>query len=133
MATPGTPAAITARRSPITTPPSASTPTRPRLTSTAPQCGADLGYVDGALEDYQKAISLGSNRATPYSGRGQIYLRQRDYTRAVGDFDHAIRLDPRASTYMLRAQAREEAGDIDRAPERLSGGGAASIPRTSPH
>src|SRR5450631_4847625 len=75
----------------------------------------DLGYVDGALEDYQKAISLGADRATPYSGRGQIYLRQQDYSRAIADFDRAVRLDPSVSNYMWRAQAREAAGEIDRA------------------
>src|SRR5471030_3162080 len=72
----------------------------------------DLGYVDGALEDYQNAISLGTDRATPYSGRGQIYMRQQDYSRAIADFDRAVRLDPRAGNYMLRAQAREAAGDL---------------------
>ena len=75
----------------------------------------DLGYVEGALADYQKAISLGANRSTPYSGRGQVYLRQHDYARALSDFDRAVHLDPTVGNYMLRGQAREGAGDFNRA------------------
>ncbi len=75
----------------------------------------DLGFTDGALEDYQKAISLGADRATPYSGRGQIYLRAKEYPRAIADFDRAVRLDPSHSNYMLRGEAREGNGDLDRA------------------
>jgi len=65
----------------------------------------DLGYVDGALEDYQKAISLGAGSARLYGGRGQLYLRQRDYVRALADFDHALQIEPSAANYMLRARA----------------------------
>ena len=75
----------------------------------------DLGYNDGALEDYQKAINLRANHAGSYSGRGQLYLRQKDYARAVGDFDHSVRLDPSADNYMLRAKAHEASGELDAA------------------
>ena len=75
----------------------------------------DLGYVDGALEDYQKAISLGADSARLYGGRGQLYLRQRDYVHALADFDHALQIEPSAANYMLRARARQDSGDFDRA------------------
>ncbi len=75
----------------------------------------DLGYNEGALADYQKAISLRGNNANSFSGRGQLYLRQKDYARATGDFDQAVRLDPSAEEHMLRAQAREAAGELDAA------------------
>jgi len=75
----------------------------------------DLGNADGALKDYQKAISLGADSARLFGGRGQLYLRQRDYAAAIADFDHAVRLDPRVSNYMLRAQAHEASGALDRA------------------
>src|SRR6202162_3638731 len=75
----------------------------------------DLGYVDGALEDYQKAISLGADSARLYGGRGQLYLRQRDYVHALSDFDHALQIEPSAANYMLRARARQDSGDFARA------------------
>ena len=75
----------------------------------------DLGYVDGALEDYQKAISLGAGGARLYGGRGQLYLRQRDYVHALADFDHALQIEPSAANYMLRGHARQDSGDFDRA------------------
>ena len=75
----------------------------------------DLGYVDGALEDYQKAISLGAGGARLYGGRGQLYLRQRDYIRALADFDRALQIEPSAANYMLRGHARQDSGDFERA------------------
>src|SRR5579872_6922633 len=75
----------------------------------------DLGYTEGALADYDKAMSLGGDRGNPYSGRGQVYLRQHEYVRALADFDSAVRMSPSADNYMLRAKAREGAGDLDRA------------------
>ena len=75
----------------------------------------DLGFAEGALADYHKAISLRPNHAAAYSGRGQLYLRQKEYARATADFDNAVRLKPTADNYMLRAQAREAAGDLEAA------------------
>src|SRR5450759_4062703 len=75
----------------------------------------DLGYVDGALEDYQKAISLGADSARLYGGRGQLYLRQRDYVHALADFDHALQIEPSAANYLLRGHSRQDSGDFDRA------------------
>src|SRR3569833_3282622 len=73
----------------------------------------DLGYNEGALEDYGRAISLGSNRAGAYRGRGELYLRAGDSAKALADFDRALKLDPDASTFMLRAQAREAGKDLN--------------------
>src|SRR5665647_736151 len=50
-------------------------------------------YVNRALEDYQKAISLGADSARLYGGRGQLYLRQRDYVHALADFDHDLQIE----------------------------------------
>ena len=57
-AMPGTRAAITARPSPTTTPPSSSIPIRPRLTSTAPPCGATSATPKARWRIIDKAISL---------------------------------------------------------------------------
>ena len=75
----------------------------------------DLGNTDGALEDFAKAISLNPRNAGAYSGRGELYMRQHNMARAISDLDQAIRLSPSAAAYMLRAQAREEAGNLDQA------------------
>ena len=75
----------------------------------------ELGLRDDAIADYQKAIDLGANRASPYVGRGQIYLAQRDYAHAIADFDRAIQHEATAANYLLRAQARSEAGEFDKA------------------
>ena len=74
----------------------------------------DLGVIDGALADYQKAIELGA-RAPAYSSRGQLYMRQQDYARAIDDFDRAVRLKPSFDNYMLRAKALEADGKLDKA------------------
>ena len=58
----------------------------------------DLGYAKGALEDFDKAISLSPNHAAAYSGRGELYLRQQNYTAAVADFDRAIKLARQAGS-----------------------------------
>ena len=75
----------------------------------------DLGNTDGALDDFAKAISLNPRNAVAYSGRGELYMRQHNMARAISDLDQAIRLSPSAAAYMLRAQAREEAGNLDQA------------------
>ena len=71
----------------------------------------DLGFTDGAMQDYQKAIELDADKASAYSGRGQLYMRQKDYARAIADFDRALKLAPNVDNYMLRAQAKQAAGD----------------------
>src|SRR3569833_1354704 len=73
----------------------------------------DLGYNEGALEDYGRAISLGSTRAGAYRGRGELYLRSGDSAKALADFARALQLDPDASPFMLRAQAREAGKDLN--------------------
>ncbi len=85
----------------------------------------DLGVTDGALADYQQAIELGA-RAPAYSGRGQLYMRQQDYTHAIEDFDRAVRLTVQTSdNYMLRAKAHEADDEVRQRARRLRAGGAA--------
>ncbi|HZD91105.1 MAG TPA: tetratricopeptide repeat protein, partial [Pseudolabrys sp.] len=72
----------------------------------------DLGVIDGALADYQKAIELGAG-APAYASRGQLYMRQKDYGAAIADFDRAVRLDADARNLMLRAAAYAADGKFD--------------------
>src|ERR1043166_37853 len=73
----------------------------------------DLGNANGALDDFAKALSINPRHPGAYSGRGELYLRQKNYNRAAADFDSALRLAPNLHNHMLRAQAREEAGNLD--------------------
>jgi tetratricopeptide (TPR) repeat protein len=75
----------------------------------------DLGNTNQALEDFAKAISINPRHAGAYRGRDELYLRQKNYARAISDFDHALQLAPTSAIHMLRAQARDDAGDLDRA------------------
>jgi hypothetical protein len=55
----------------------------------------DLGKLDEALTDYDKALALSPNYADAYNNRGEIYRQKRDYVNALKDFQNALRLDPK--------------------------------------
>jgi tetratricopeptide (TPR) repeat protein len=69
-----------------------------------------------ALKECTTAIQLAPDAATPWTYRGDIYLTQHDYKRAIADYDHALKLD---ATWMWPWDNRGEAylrmGNIDRA------------------
>ena len=48
--------------------------------------------TEHALEDFTEAIRLGGNPYLYYN-RGNVYVRQHDYARAVDDYSRAIELD----------------------------------------
>lgn len=43
-----------------------------------------------AIQDYCKAISLNSNNPDFYSNRGIAYAMEKNYEKALGDFNRAI-------------------------------------------
>jgi tetratricopeptide (TPR) repeat protein len=78
---------------------------------------------DGALEDFNKAIELGTNFGVPYTNRGMIYSDRKEYDRAIAEFDKAIELDAthpipfesRGRTYWLLGDVKRAAADYEKA------------------
>ena len=50
------------------------------------------------LHELNEAISLNPENATTYLKRGDAYLQQGDYDRAIEDFDNTVRLCPNYET-----------------------------------
>jgi S1-C subfamily serine protease len=68
----------------------------------------ELGKVDLALADYNRAIELNPRYVEALNNRGRIYLRQGDNERALQDFNRAIQVNPRfAFAHNGRGEALE--------------------------
>lgn len=65
----------------------------------------ELGDIEKALEDYQRAIDLDPGQTSAYYNRGLIYERRGDYQRAVDDFAKAYQSAPESN--MIRDKAQE--------------------------
>ncbi len=90
-----------------------------------------LGQYDRALEDLEKSIAVAvSSSQDPYSrdfsARGEIYLKKKEYDKAIRDFDKALELDAKASPNSVdksllasRGAAYLGKGDTDRALQDL--------------
>ena len=59
--------------------------------------------LDAAIDDDNRAIALKPNDASPYFGRGLVWLRKGDVARARADFAQAHRMEP--ATYPTPEQA----------------------------
>jgi tetratricopeptide (TPR) repeat protein len=75
---------------------------------------------DSAIEDYNRAIALGSKSAETsadaFVGRAAAWHRKGDEQRAIADIDQAVRLNPKdATAFFLRGVAYQSIGDNDRA------------------
>lgn len=55
---------------------------------------ANLGALDGAVEDYQHALRIKPKWAEAYLGRGFVLLDKKDFAGAIADFSKAIKLKP---------------------------------------
>jgi tetratricopeptide (TPR) repeat protein len=65
-------------------------------------------YLEGGGKEVDRAIA--------YNNRGNANYSKRDYDRAIADYDHAIRLDPKlVFAYVGRGEAYDSKGDYDRA------------------
>lgn len=74
------------------------------------------GDKDGALKDFNKAISLNPNFAPPYNGRGNILVDKGEFDEAINSFNNAIKLDAKPITaYSGRADAWFQKGELDKA------------------
>jgi tetratricopeptide (TPR) repeat protein len=85
---------------------------------------------DRAIAEYNYAIGLDPNYATPYTSRGNCWLAKKECDRAIDDYTQAIRLDPNNTEgiddYMNRALAYNAKGGRDARPH-LGGRRAASV------
>jgi tetratricopeptide (TPR) repeat protein len=72
------------------------------------------GDLDGALADYNRAIELNPQDATPYNNRGLVKATKGDLDGALADYDRAVQLSPR--NYQIhghRGIVRQRKGDLD--------------------
>jgi tetratricopeptide (TPR) repeat protein len=61
----------------------------------------------GAMKDLDQAIALDSKLGGAYAERGRLLSDKNDYEAAVKDFTVALKTEPKAFTYVLRAYAYE--------------------------
>lgn len=74
---------------------------------------AALGRTDGAVADYDAALSRDPQAADAYVNRGSVLLHEGKFDAARADFDHAIALRPgNAVAYFNRGMANEKLGAI---------------------
>jgi tetratricopeptide (TPR) repeat protein len=75
------------------------------------------GDLDGAVDDYTKALEADGTFASSYSNRGWVYFDRKEYDRAIAEFDHAIKIDGDKyyNPFEDRALAYWSKGDPDRA------------------
>ena len=62
----------------------------------------EMGDLDAALEDYDKAVELRSNWLPAIAGRANLNLRMKNFEAAVADNTRAIRLSSEAQEAMYR-------------------------------
>ena len=63
---------------------------------------------DGAIECYNKSISLDSNEAATYSNRALAYINKKQYSKAIEDANKAIEIDSKfIKAYYRRGKAYE--------------------------
>lgn len=72
--------------------------------------------IAGCTAVLQSDRTSAGNRAVAYTNRGIAYADKKDYDRAIGDFNDAIRINPNlAMAYNNRGSAVQSKGDFDRA------------------
>lgn len=71
---------------------------------------------DNALEDYNKAVNLGTKNPGTFANRGIINYRNKNYRQALADFDTAVQLDSLDDNILFnRSLLRIEVGDYNNA------------------
>jgi len=58
------------------------------------------------MTNYNKAIEVDPKMTTLYYNRGNVYVGQKDYDKAISDFDRTIRLNPKHRDPRLRTTPR---------------------------
>ena len=55
-----------------------------------------------------------------HNGVGQVYIAQKDFQRAIAEYDALIAADPSSDNYVMRGKAYEDIGDHTKALADLS-------------
>jgi tetratricopeptide (TPR) repeat protein/V8-like Glu-specific endopeptidase len=72
----------------------------------------DRGDYNGALSDYNRAITMNPKYAFAYNNRANLYLQQRELPKALTDYNRAIALRPNlALAYSNRGTVKTELKD----------------------
>ena len=73
----------------------------------------NLGDLDGAISDQNKALDFDPLYADGYFNRSSANFKMRDFSGAIDDYSHAIRINPKDSdAFFNRANIKKEIGDI---------------------
>jgi tetratricopeptide (TPR) repeat protein len=73
----------------------------------------EIGEIDLALSDFDKAIELARSDALPAKHRGMLLQKMGELSRALADFDLAVSIAPDdAYTLRTRGHARHQAGEF---------------------
>lgn len=84
---------------------------------------AAQGNLEGAVEDYSKAIKLGPPNTALHYLRGTSRLRLEQFAQAAEDFEAGLKLDPSNATLkQLLEQARVGAEKLQSSPARTDAG-----------
>ncbi|HWB59010.1 MAG TPA: tetratricopeptide repeat protein [Chthoniobacteraceae bacterium] len=71
------------------------------------------GDIDGAIDDYGKAIEINHEMDSAYNNRGLLKEQKGDNAGALADFNQAIAINPRSSIPLVnRAQVEHDTGDF---------------------
>jgi Flp pilus assembly protein TadD len=72
------------------------------------------GDLDGALVDFNRALTLDPNNSYAYANRGLIKYKKGDVDGALTDYNRALTLDPNNSNaYFNRGLIKYNKGDVD--------------------
>lgn len=75
-----------------------------------------LGFLDLALNDFNRAIALNSKYADAYQNRGHLYKMTKDDAAALSDYTTVLSLEPRnADIYAARGGIYKRRGDVEAA------------------
>lgn len=75
----------------------------------------EKGQFDQAVDDFTKALEIGSKDAVAYYHRGIGYVNQDQYSWAINDFNKAVEIDPKnAGAYYYRGVAYYSKKEYDK-------------------
>jgi hypothetical protein len=82
---------------------------------------SDTGDMDGAIDDYSKAIGLDSRKAEAYNNRGMILAMRSNFEEAEMDFSKALSIFPDyATAFNNRGNVRRSLGNLSGALDDYS-------------